>query len=190
MKKIRVFAGVTALVLALGLLAACGQKQEEQVEEEPAQETVETGPVEDERTEDPIEEEPTEEDASIEDEEPVGDADPTEDETGETGSIQVAELTEVNEDGTMTVTLYEGEEDTESLIGEYTDVDFTPFTATEQTQPLELTVDMTLYVVRDGLLEEADISALVEGSMLLLITADDGTQLIVIYEPVAESAAS
>lgn len=200
MKKMRLMAGVTALVLALGLLTACGQQEDKVEEETPVQEEQTEQTIQDDLTEEvlePVEEDPVEEeempeeDSETEEPETESEDEDAEEEAEEAAerTVSVAELTEISEDGTMTVTLYAGSEDTESLIEDYTDVDFALFEATEQTQLLELHEDMLIYLVRDGLLEETYSTSLTEGCMLLMITEADGTEALVIYDSVAISAA-
>lgn len=198
MKKVKVIAGVTALVLALGILTACGQKQEEQMEDETQQQEELENAAQDVTAEDELVENPAEEDnEDIVDEEQTPEEEPMTDEEEQEHAdeeaaekvISVAELTKIEDDGSLTVTLYGAQEDPASLITDYTDVDFTMFEGTEERETLELHEDMLFYLACDGALEQTDRTALAEGCMLLLITEADGTEVIVIYEPVADSAA-
>ena len=180
MKTYRIIAGASAAVLAMGLMTACSSKQEPVVEEEPiVQEeiqqevTPEVTPEEDVIVEFPLEEETAEE--------------AEEEQSAEAMTVQVAEITEIADDGTMTILPYAlADESAELMIEDYANVDFSAFVAGEEAEALELSEDVLFQTVIDGELTDADESALMVGSMLIITTADDGSRSIVIYNPVAE----
>lgn len=178
MKKYRIAAGASAAVLALGLLTACGKQEEAPV--------VEETPVVQEDTLENVTPEITPEDEVIVEfplEENVPEADaPVQEQT-----ILVAELTELGEDGSMTILPY-APVDESLVIEDAAIVDFTAFTAGEESQPLELHEDDLFRLVQEGELTEADASALTVGSMLVITTDESGVQNIVIHQPVQEEA--
>lgn len=188
MKKYRIIAGASAAVLVLGLMTACGAKQEEVVEKEPVipedaleEVTPEVVPEEDLVVEFPLEDGETENDEDPE--APV--EDPEAELPAENRTILVAELTEIAEDGSMTILPY-APVDEELSIEDYANVDFSAFAAGEESEPLTLSDGVLFQVALDGELTDADESALTLGSMLVIVTDEDGTQTIVIYNPVAE----
>ena len=188
MKKYRIIAGASAAVLVLGLMTACGAKQEEVVEKEPVipedaleEVTPEVVPEEDLVVEFPLEDGETENDEDPE--APV--EDPEAELPAESRTILVAELTEIAEDGSMTILPY-APVDEELSIEDYANVDFSAFAAGEESETLTLSDGVLFQVALDGELTDADESALTLGSMLVIVTDDDGSQTIVIYNPVAE----
>lgn len=188
MKKYRIIAGASAAVLVLGLMTACGAKQEEVVEKEPVipedaleEVTPEVVPEEDLVVEFPLEDGETENDEDPE--APV--EDPEAELPAENRTILVAELTEIAEDGSMTILPY-APVDEELPIEDYANVDFSAFAAGEESETLTLSDGVLFQVALDGELTDADESALTLGSMLVIVTDDDGSQTIVIYNPVAE----
>ena len=188
MKKYRIIAGASAAVLVLGLMTACGAKQEEVVEKEPVipedaleEVTPEVVPEEDLVVEFPLEDGETENDEDPE--APV--EDPEAELPAENRTILVAELTEIAEDGSMTILPY-APVDEELSIEDYANVDFSAFAAGEESETLTLSDGVLFQVALDGELTDADESALTLGSMLVIVTDDDGSQTIVIYNPVAE----
>lgn len=184
-KKYAIIAGASALVLTLGLMTGCSQKKEEVVEEEPIVEEetlVETAPeveIEDEIViEEPVEGENEE---VVEDPEAELPAEQT---------ILVAELTEIAEDGSMTILPYElADETADAAIEDFANVDFSAYLAGEEGEALVLAEDAVFQLAQDGELVEADASSLTVGSMLIVITDAEGNQSIVIYNPVADEAA-
>ena len=95
--------------------------------------------------------------------------------------------TELGEDGSMTILPY-APVDESLVIEDAAIVDFTAFTAGEESQPLELHEDDLFRLVQEGELTEADASALTVGSMLVITTDESGVQNIVIHQPVQEEA--
>jgi len=189
MKTYRIIAGASAAVLAMGLLTACSPKQEPVVEEEPiVQEeileevTPEASPEEDIIVEFPLEE------GEAETEEPV--EDPEAELPPENQSILVAELTEIAEDGSMTILPYAPvDESTELVIEDYANVDFSAFLAGGEAEVLVLSGDVLFQTVIDGELSEADETALTVGSMIIITTNAEGVQTVMIYNPIADEAA-
>lgn len=188
MKKYRIIAGASAAVLVLGLMTACGAKQEEVVEKEPVipedaleEVTPEVVPEEDLVVEFPLEDGETENDEDPE--APV--EDPEAELPAENRTILVAGLTEIAEDGSMTILPY-APVDEELSIEDFANVDFSAFAAGEESEILTLSDGVLFQVALDGELTDADESALTLGSMLVIVTDEDGTQTIVIYNPVAE----
>ena len=177
MKKYRIIAGASAAVLALGLLTACGARQEEVVEKEPVvqEENLEAVTPE----EEPIVEFPLEDGEAEE-----APAEETEAELpAESQRILVAELTEIAEDGAMTIQPY-GQigEGAEIIIEDAANVDFSAFEAGEETEALILAEDAVFQLAQDGELTDADQTALIVGSMLVITTDESGLQTVVIYQ--------
>ena len=102
-------------------------------------------------------------------------------------TIQVAELTEIAEDGSLMALPYTlADETAEHIIEDYANVDFSDYVAGEEAEALVLSEDALFQIALDGELTDADETALLVGSMLIITTAEDGSQTIVIYNPVAE----
>ena len=192
MKKYRIIAGASAAVLTLSLMTACGSKQEEPVQEEQpvVQEEIQTEApavqpeveVQEQKPAETEQEAPTEEaeDSDVESEL----AAPAQQ------TIEIAQLTEIAEDGAMTILPYAPADGGEILAMEdYANVDFGAYVAAEETEALELADQVMFQLAQDGELSEVDESALTVGSMLVILTDADGVQTIVIHNPVAEEAA-
>ena len=179
MKKIQIIAGASAAVLALGVLTACGKKQEP-VEEMPVvqEETLEVVTPEIQVEEEPVQEFPLE---RVEEEEVTEEPELTD----ETEARLVAEVTGIAEDGSVMIQPYvfvaeTAEEDSEN-------VDFSAYTAEGEEEELILTDTAVFFTMQNGELMEADETALTVGSMLV-ITDNEGVQNIVIHAPAAEEA--
>lgn len=179
MKMYRIAAGASAAVLVLGLMTACGKKQEPVVEEEPIvqENTLEEAVPAPEET--PVVEFPLEEQESSDAEEEVQPAEHT---------VRVAELTEIAEDGSMNVLPFMPVDET-SVIEDYLHVDFETFAAGEQNETLELSENAVFHLIVDGEAVEADREALVVGAMLVIVTDAEGVQNVMIHTPAAEEAA-
>jgi len=192
MKKYRIIAGASAAVLTLSLMTACGSKQEEPVQEEQpvVQEEIQTEAPAVQPEVEIQEQEP----AETEQEAPTEEAEDSNVESELAApaqqTIEIAQLTEIAEDGAMTILPYAPADGGEILAMEdYANVDFGAYVAAEETEALELADQVMFQLAQDGELSEADESALTVGSMLVIITDADGVQTIVIHNPVAEEAA-
>jgi len=192
MKKYRIIAGASAAVLTLSLMTACGSKQEEPVQEEQpvVQEEIQTEAPAVQPEVEIQEQEP----AETEQEAPTEEAEDSNVESELAApaqqTIEIAQLTEIAEDGAMTILPYAPADGGGILAMEdYANVDFGAYVAAEETEALELADQVMFQLAQDGELSEADESALTVGSMLVIITDADGVQTIVIHNPVAEEAA-
>ena len=178
MKKYRIAAGASAAVLALGLLTACGKKEEAPVVEE-------TPTVQEDTLEAVTPESVPEEETIVEF--PLEETEPETEAPAQEQTLLVAELTEIAEDGSLTILPYEAEDESLS-IEDAANRDFSAFIAGEEAQPLELAEDALFLLAKDGELTDADASALTIGSMLIIGTDEAGVQTIVIHTPVEEAA--
>ena len=187
MKMYRILAGASAAALALGMLTACSKKQEEIPEEEPIvqEETLEQVPSEEIPEEQPVVEFPLEEENDASEEEIVENSD--EQLPEETMTVQVAELVEIAEDGSLIIVPYgPADETAEIVIEDYVNVDFTTFVAGEESQQLVLSEAVLFQMVQEGELVETDGENMLPGSMLIITTDAQGIQTVVIYHPTAE----
>lgn len=172
MKKHMKFVALSmALILCLGLLSACssgddGAAATDEVTE--TEEPVETSEVTE--TEEPVETDAAEE------------TDPGDGATDE-DTLQIAEVTAIAEDGTLSMTLYtliEGAEEP----SDYADIDMSVFEAGTETAEYLPDETVQIYVASDGTLTEATAADIAVGDMLAFYKTEDGTDAIAIYHPV------
>ena len=187
MKMYRILAGASAAALALGMLTACSKKQEEVPKEEPIiqEETLEQVPTEEIPNERPVVEFPLEEENSASEEET--DENSNEQLSENTLTVQVAELVEFAEDGSLMIMPYgPADETADIVIEDYANVDFSSFIAGEESQQMVLSENVLFRMVQEGELVETDEETMLPGSMLIITTDAEGLQTVVIYHPAAE----
>ena len=149
MKKHMKFTALAlALILCLGLLSACSTGGEDSAATDPAES-----------------EEPAVTDDAAGSETP-DEPDPAE-EPAEDDALEIAEVTAIADDGTLSMTLYTLTEGAE--------------------QPTDYAaIDMDLYVASDGTLTAATAADISVGDMLAFYKTEDGGNAIAIYHPAAE----
>lgn len=137
----------------------------------------------------------------VEDEEVLDDA--ATEETGDDGEMLpvdtyvVAEVTAVNEDGSLTLLNYVSIEDAmEYTIEDYFTVDLTQFTPDETYSDYEIPADAVIYLIEnsddpelaeDGIADEITADYIIAGDMLVIYTDDYGVTNIVVYPAEAET---
>ena len=154
-KKMRYLSLAFALVMAFGLFAGCSSKNTEpsttpsdQVSQEPSQEPST---------------EPSENPSDEPSQEPTEDGDGDNQEGGELRNV-VGKVTKID-GNTVTVTGYTT--DSQEEIERYSKVDMSQYTATEDTEEVDLTDAWIALAEEDGL-TKTDISKIKEGDMLLM----------------------
>lgn len=166
MKKHMKFTALAlALILCLGLLSACSTGGEDSATTDPAES--ETPAVTDDAagsetpdTTDPAEE-PAEDDA-----------------------LEIAEVTAIADDGTMSMTLYTLTEGAEQPT-DYAAIDMDLYVAGTDTAEYLPDESVQIYVASDGTLTAATAADIAVGDMLAFYKTEDGGNAIAIYHPAA-----
>ena len=175
MKKHMKFTALAlALVLCLGMLTACSSGEEDSAGTDPveSEEPTETNEV----TES---EEPTETD----DEEETDPVEETEDpDAADEDALQIAEVTAIADDGTLSMTLYTLTEGAEEPT-DYAAIDMSLYEAGTETAEYLPDETVQIYVAADGELTEATAADIAVGDMLAFYKTEDGTNAIAIYHP-------
>ena len=169
MKKHMKFTALAlALILCLGLLSACSTGGEDSATTDPAES--ETPAVTDDAagsetpdTTDPAEE-PAEDDA-----------------------LEIAEVTAIADDGTLSMTLYTLTEGAEQPT-DYAAIDMDLYVAGTDTAEYLPDESVQIYVASDGTLTAATAADIAVGDMLAFYKTEDGGNAIAIYHPAAEGA--
>lgn len=102
----------------------------------------------------------------------------------QTSAFLAAEVTAVNEDGSLTLLHYISTDDT--AIDDYGAVDFTQFAPDETTSEYEIPDDSLIYLAENGELNELNADQIAVGDMLVIYTDDSGVTNIVVYPPETE----
>ena len=100
----------------------------------------------------------------------------------------IAEVTAVNDDGALEMTIYDVVDDTLEIT-DYADVDLDNYTASETTETYTIADETVIAVVEDGVLTETTSEEIVAGDMLVIYVDDEGVTNIAVYHTEEESAA-
>lgn len=101
------------------------------------------------------------------------------DTTDEAADI-IAEVTAVNEDGTLELSIYEILDDTIEIT-DYASVDLTNYYDSYITEPYTIADDTVIAVAAEGVLTETTSEEIMAGDILLIYTDEDAVENIVIY---------
>lgn len=168
MKKHMKFTALAlALILCLGLLSACstGKDDSTAVTDDAAESA-----------------EPEETDAAAESETPDT-TDPAE-EPAEDDALEIAEVTVIADDGTLSMTLYTLTEGAEQPT-DYAAIDMDLYVAGTETAEYLPDESVQIYVASDGALTAATAADIAVGDMLAFYKTEDGGNAIAIYHPAA-----
>lgn len=100
----------------------------------------------------------------------------------------VAEVTAVNEDGSLTLLNYVSIEDSlEYIIDDYAAVDFTQFASDEITSEYVIPDGSMVYLAENGELTEYTADHIIAGDMLVIYTDDSDVTNIVVYPAETET---
>ena len=100
----------------------------------------------------------------------------------------IAEVTAVNDDGTLELTIFDVVDDTLEIT-DYADVDLVNYTASETTETYTIADETVIAVVEEGVLTETTSDEIVTGDMLVIYIDDEGVTNIAVYHTKEESAA-
>ena len=162
-----------ALILCLGLLSACSTGGEDSAATDPAES--EEPAVTDDAAESA---EPEETDAA--ESETPDETDPAEDD-----ALEIAEVTAIADDGTLSMTLYTLTEGAEQPT-DYAAIDMDLYVAGTDTAEYLPDESVQIYVASDGTLTAATAADIAVGDMLAFYKTEDGGNAIAIYHPAAE----
>lgn len=178
MKKHMKFTALAlALILCLGLLSACSTGKDDS--------TAATDPAESETpavTDDAAESAEPEETDAAESETPDT-TDPAE-EPAEDDALEIAEVTAIADDGTLSMTLYTLTEGAEQPT-DYAAIDMDLYVAGTDTAEYLPDESVQIYVASDGTLTAATAADIAVGDMLAFYKTEDGGNAIAIYHPAA-----
>lgn len=180
-KHIKFTALALALILCLGMLTACSSGEDDSTvtDSVESEEPTETNEVTE--SEEPTETDDAEEtDPADETEDP---ADETEDpDAADEDALQIAEVTAIADDGTLSMTLYTLTEGAEEPT-DYAAIDMSLYEAGTETAEYLPDETVQIYVAADGELTEATAADIAVGDMLAFYKTEDGTNAIAIYHP-------
>ena len=98
----------------------------------------------------------------------------------------IAEVTAVNDDGTLELTIYDVVDDTLE-ISDYAAVDLDNYAASETTETYTIADDAVISVVEEGVLTETSSDEIVAGDMLVIYADDEGVTNIAVYHTEEEA---
>lgn len=177
MKKHMKFTALAlALILCLGLLSACSTGDDDSAATDPAES--EEPAVTDDAAESA---EPEETDAA--ESETPDETDPAE-EPAEDDALEIAEVTAIADDGTLSMTLYTLTEGAEQPT-DYAAIDMDLYVAGTDTAEYLPDESVQIYVASDGALTAATAADIAVGDMLAFYKTEDGGNAIAIYHPAA-----
>ncbi len=109
----------------------------------------------------------------------------TEDDEDETAGTEedadvIAEVTAVNDDGTLELTIYDVVDDTVEIT-DYAAVDLDNYTVSETTETYTIADDAIISVVEEGVFTETTSAEIVAGDFIVIYTDDDGVTNIAVY---------
>ena len=138
-KKFRILAALMSLALCFGLLTACGSNNNSTGNNSGGSTVTDNDNTQNNNTEDSG----TEEDLSVN---------------------TVAQVTAIHEDGSLELKIYSGSGE----ISDFAAVDFSGYTATEETETLTISDESVLFTAENGALNAASLSDIAVGDMLVL----------------------
>ena len=167
MKKHMKFTALAlALILCLGLLSACSTGKDDSTAATDPAESDTPAVTDDAGSETPDETDPAEE--------------PAEDD-----ALEIAEVTAIADDGTLSMTLYTLTEGAEQPT-DYAAIDMDLYVAGTDTAEYLPDESGQIYVASDGTLTAATAADIAVGDMLAFCKTEDGGNAIAIYHPAAE----
>ena len=98
----------------------------------------------------------------------------------------IAEVTAVNDDGTLELTIYDVVDDTVEIT-DYAAVDLDNYAASETTETYTIADNTVISVVEEGVLTETTSDEIVAGDMLVIYVDDEGVTNIAVYHTAEES---
>ena len=99
----------------------------------------------------------------------------------------IAEVTAVNDDGTLELTIYDVVDDTVEIT-DYAAVDLDNYAASETTETYTIADETVIAVVEEGVLTETTSDEIVCGDMLVIFIDDEGVTNIAVYHTEEESS--
>ena len=99
----------------------------------------------------------------------------------------IAEVTAINDDGTLELTIYDVVDDT-LKITDYAAVDFDNYASSETTETYTVADETVIVVVEDGVLTETISDEIVAGDMLVIYLDDESVTNITVYHTEEESS--
>ena len=111
----------------------------------------------------------------------------TADETDENADI-IAEVTAVNDDGTLELTLYNVVDDTLEIT-DYAAVDLDNYTPSETVETYTVADETVIAVAEEGVLAETTSDEIAAGDMLVIYLDEEGVTNIAVYHAEEESTA-
>lgn len=170
MKKHMKFTALAlALVICLGMLSACSSGEDDAAVTDPAE------------SEEPVVTDDAAESAAPEDTDPADETDPAE-EPAEEDALQIAEVTAIADDGTLSMTLYTLTEGAEEPT-DYAAIDMDLYVAGTDTAEYLPDDTVQIYLASDGTLTAATAADIAVGDMLAFYKTEDGANAIAIYHP-------
>lgn len=114
-----------------------------------------------------------------------------EDETLDLTTYVVAEVSAVNDDGSLALLNYVSNEDAlEYTIEDYTDIDFSQFSSDETTSDYVISEDSIIYLVESGETTEMTADGILIGDMLVIYTDEYGVTYIFVHPAETEAEVS
>ena len=115
----------------------------------------------------------------------------TEDDENETTGTEedadvIAEVTAVNDDGTLELTIYDAVDDTVKIT-DYASADLGNYAASETTETYTIADDVVIAVVEERVLTETTSVEIVAGDFLVIYTDDEGVTNIAVYHAEEDS---
>lgn len=165
-KHMKFTALALALILCLGLLSACSTGKDDSTAATDPAESDTPAVTDDAGSETPDETDPAEE--------------PAEDD-----ALEIAEVTAIADDGTLSMTLYTLTEGAEQPT-DYAAIDMDLYVAGTDTAEYLPDESVQIYVASDGTLTAATAADIAVGDMLAFYKTEDGGNAIAIYHPAAE----
>lgn len=98
---------------------------------------------------------------------------------------RLAQVTDCS-DGTLTVTWYQSEDETEPLLDSYLEIPISDYLPGDTTETLTLTDDVAVYMLEDGCLFQADAEDLLAGDTVIVTLSSDGAPVQLICVSVSE----
>lgn len=105
--------------------------------------------------------------------------------TGAGVEIQLAQVTAIGEDGSLTVTWYTPSDTTDSVTS-YTNIDLSAYTLESSAEELAVDESVSVYLLEDTYLTEGALSDLSVGDTLAVSLSSDGQPVQMVLLPASE----
>lgn len=105
--------------------------------------------------------------------------------TGAAAEIQLAQVTSIGEDGSLTVTWYTPADTTDSVTS-YTNIDLSAYTLDSSAEELAVDESISVYLLEDTYLTEGALSDLSVGDTLAVSLSSDGQPVQMVLIPASE----